>query len=412
MSDDAHVPRTARWARLDDRLADVALAVSVTLVISWVVATDPSAISPVKGVLCAAVFGALLLWRRRFPVIILVITIFLIFGYYAAGFPPIGMVLPAVGALYSAAEMRRTVWAIGCAAILITVSTFFRLGEVEPQAALNGYSFVTELALAAASLALGAAVRWAREARERSARIAELTAAEEALAAESRMQEERMRIARDLHDTIGHTLSVASLHAAVAAEATEVAATRSALTEVRTATSEALRELRRTVKVLRAESSAGPAPALGLASLDRVLDAARAAGLRVQEEIPVTADALPRAVDAAAYRIVQESVTNVLRHAEASSLCVRAELTGGILTIRISDDGHGVAQAPPRQEGAGIQGMRERAELQGGTLTATAGPDGFTVEARLPASITTDADENAPGNIAGHATADIPEEEA
>lgn len=383
-------PRTVRWARLDDRLADIALAVSVTLVISLVVATDPSAISPVEGIVCAAVFGALLLWRRRIPVIILVITILLIFGYYAAGFPPIGMVLPAVGALYSAAEMRRTPWAIGCAAVLIAVSSFFRRGEVDPQAALNGYTFVTELALAAASLALGVAVRLGREARERSAHIAELTAAEEALAAEARMHAERVQIARDLHDTIGHTLSVASLHAGVAAEATEARATRSALAEVRTATSDALRELRRTVKVLRAEPSAGPAPALGLASLAPVLDAARAAGLQVQEEIAVPAEALSQAVDAAAFRIVQESVTNVLRHAAATRVYVQAEVTGGVLSLRISDDGHGAAPAA-RQVGAGLRGMRERAELLEGTLRAEAGPDGFTVQAQLPARLEEDS---------------------
>src|SRR5690606_15188636 len=112
--------------------------------------------------------------------------------------------------------MRRTVWAIGAAVVLVAVSSFYRLGE--PDAALNGYTFMTEVALGAAAIALGAAVRLAREARERTARIAELTAAEQAHAAEARLQAERMRIARDLHDTIGHTLSVASLHASVAAE--------------------------------------------------------------------------------------------------------------------------------------------------------------------------------------------------
>lgn len=385
-------PRTARWVRRDERLGDAALAVSVTLVIALVIATTPSDISAVAGIACAAVFGLLLLGRRRIPVIVLVVTIVLIFAYYAAGFPPIGMVLPAVGALYSAAEMRRTPWAIGCAAVLIAVSTFFRLEDADPQAALNAFSFVTELALAAASLALGVAVRLAREARERSARIAELTVAEEALAAEVRMQTERMQIARDLHDTIGHTLSVASLHAAVAAEATEAGATRSALAEVRTATSDALRELRRTVKVLRAEPSAPSAFAWGLASLVPVLDAARAAGLRVEEEIAVPAAALSRPVDAAAFRIVQESVTNVLRHAAATTVRVQAEVTDGDLSLRISDDGQGAAPSP-WTPGAGLRGMQERAELQGGTLTAEAGPDGFIVEANLPVRLTDDTAE-------------------
>ena len=385
MTAPARAPRTSRWARLDEHLADVALAVAVTLVIALVIATDPAGVSPLVGIGCAAVFGALLLARRRLPVIVLMVTILLIFAYYAAGFPPIGMVLPAVGALYSVAEMGRTGWGLGCAVVLIAVSSFFRLADAEPQAALSGYSFVTELALAAASLALGAAVRLAREARARSARIAELTAAEEALAAASRMNAERMRIARDLHDTIGHSLSVASLHAGVAAEAADEHSARSALEEVRAATSESLRELRRTVKVLRAGSSAGPAPALGLASLDRVLETARAAGVEVDTELSVPAESLPRPVDAAAYRIVQESMTNVLRHAGATRVHVRAELTDGSLSLRISDDGPGRPPGTGRPLGTGISGMRERAELLGGTLAAGRGPDGFTVQAQLPA---------------------------
>ena len=385
MTAPARAPRAARWSRLDERLADAALAVAVALVIALVIATDPSAGPPLEAIASAAAFGALLLARRRVPVIVLIATILLIFAYYAAGFPPIGMVLPAVGALYSVAERDRTGWGIGCAVVLVSVSSFFRLEDPEPQAALSGYGFVTELALAAASLALGAAVRLAREARESSARIAELSAAEEALAAEARMHQERMRIARDLHDTIGHSLSVASLHAGVAAEAADEHSARSALEEVRAATSESLRELRRTVKVLRAEPSAGPAPALGLASLDRVLETARAAGVEVDTELSVPAESLPRPVDAAAYRIVQESMTNVLRHAGATRVHVRAELIDGSLSLRISDDGPGRPPGTGRPLGTGISGMRERAELLGGTLTAGRGPDGFTVQAQLPA---------------------------
>src|SRR5699024_1135906 len=139
------------------------------------------------------------------------------------------------------------------------------------------------------------------------------------------------------------------------------------------------------VKVLRAEPSAGPAPALGLASLDRVLETARAAGVEVEAELSVPAESLPRPVDAAAYRIVQESMTNVLRHARATRVPVRAERTDGGLSLRISDDGRGRPAGMGRPIGTGISGMRERAELLGGTLTAGRGPDGFTVQAQLPA---------------------------
>lgn len=199
------------------------------------------------------------------------------------------------------------------------------------------------------------------------------------------MHQERMRIARDLHDTIGHTLSVASLHAAVASEATDPEARDTALAEVRGAASEALRELRGTVKVLRTDAAGGPAPALGLASREQVLETVRSAGLQVDEQVTVPAERLPRAVDAAAHRILQESVTNVLRHAGASRVQVRAELTGGVLDLRIIDDGAaGRDSSAAAHPGTGITGMRERAELLGGTLTAGPGPSGFTVHARLP----------------------------
>lgn len=371
-----------RSARLDARLADAGLCVAVALVIAMIIATDPYDTSSLGGYLSAAGFGLVLMLRRRVPRAILIVTILGIFAYYIAGFPPIGMVLPAVGALYSAAEMRRTGWAVGAAAVLITVASFYRMDGTEPEAELNGYTFVTEIALAAAAIALGAAVRLGREARERTAQIAELTSAEEAHAADARMQAERMQIARDLHDTIGHTLSVASLHAGVAAEATDAAASRAALDNVRAASSEALRELRRTVKVLRTGLTSEPEPVLGISSLEPVFDATRDAGLQVEVELSVPTDALSRSVDAAAYRIVQESLTNVLRHARAGTVRVTARFAGGTLSLRIADDGVAVRGG---NVGSGIRGMKERAELLGGRLAAGPGQDGFIVAADIPA---------------------------
>jgi len=396
MRDRLQLDSETRRARIDARLADTVLAVSVMLVISLVVATDRSGLSPIEGIVCAAIFGSLLLARRRFPVSVLAVTVLLVFGYYLAGFPPIGMVLPAAGALFSAAEAGRTIWAVGSAGALVAVAAFYHLDNSDPHVEVSGYTLITELALAAAAVALGVVVRLVREARERTARIVELTAAEQAHLAEASMHAEKLQIARDLHDAIGHTLSVASLHASVAAEAKDPGTMRSAVSEVRAATSEALRELRRTVKVLRAGPATAPMSNPDLASLGRVFDAARAAGLVVEAEISIPDGALTPPTEVAAYRIIQESVTNVLRHAAASTIRVRATVVDGVLTLTVSDDGQAgdaTASAGPsaRRRGSGLAGMRERAELLGGSFSADHGPEGFTVTARLPVQIEEEA---------------------
>ena len=361
---------------VDPRLSDAALALAVALVLAVVIAADPAGQVAVDAYVFAGAFGAVLLLRRRFSRIVLVATVLGIFAYYTLDLPPVGMVLPAIGALFSGAEQRRTGWTIGSASVGVAI--FFRLSE-NAAGQLTGYSLVTELALAAASIALGSAVRLARETRERSAEVARLTEAQERHAADARMHEERLRIARDLHDTIGHTLSVASLHAGVAAEATDAIQRADALGRVRTAASDALRELRRTVRFLRSDDAARTSATPGLTRIDEVVAAARESGLSAT--VDVSATGMPTSVDAAAFRIVQESLTNVLRHADATVVDVAVHVVGAELVIRVADDGR---TAGPVREGSGIRGMRERAGLLGGTLDAAATPTGFVVEARIP----------------------------
>ncbi|MBE1875798.1 sensor histidine kinase [Myceligenerans sp. TRM 65318] len=359
----------------------------------------------------AAGLGALVLLRRRAPRLMLVLTVLGIFAYYTLGFVPIGMALPAVAALYSAAELRRTGWAVAAGVVLLAVATYFRVTGSEPSAYLTVYDFLTNVALVAAAVALGVAVRLGREARERAAQIRALTAAQEARAAERRMQAERLRIARDLHDAVGHNLSVVALHANVAAEAVgrDDDAARGALERVRSAASDTLHELRATVKVLRGGDTMPTTGVIGLAGIDALVAPARSTGLDVVVDVDVPPGSIDAAVDAAASRIVTEALTNVLRHSGARRARVAVTVAepgapgrldaaggssgprddgspaGGRLRIEVSDDGAGAGAA---SEGSGISGMRERAHLLGGTLRAGDAPaGGFAVVAELPATL-------------------------
>ncbi len=383
----------------DPRVVDVALAIAMALAIAVVIAADfdGARSSGPAAYLFAVGFGALVLVRRRAPRAVLVLTVLGIFVYYALGFPVIGTALPAVAALYSAAELAFTWWAAGAGTVLVAVSAYFRVIEGQPTAYLYGYELVTNVALVAAAIALGVAVRLTREARAHAERVRALVAAEQARTAEQRIQAERMRLARDLHDVVGHNLSVVALHAGVASEAVgrDDAAARTALEQVRAATSGTLHELRATVRVLRrpadgdgdGDGATVPAGPAGLTGLDALVAPARATGLDVELDVTVPPGALDATVDAAAFRIVQESLTNVLRHSGAARARVRAAVDHGRLLVEVTDDGRGAGGAAP-DAGAGIAGMRERAALLGGTLTAGDAPGGgFAVVADLPARL-------------------------
>lgn len=392
---------------VDPRLVDAVLAVGMALAVAVLVAAelDGTVRTGPAAYLFAAGFGGLMLLRRRFPVGVLAATVLGIFAYYSLGFPPIGIALPAVAALYSAAEQDRTRWAVGAGGVLVAVAAYYRIEEGQPAEYLYGYELLTNIALVAAAVALGVAVRVGRESRERAEQLRILTAAEQARVVESRLQAERMRIARDLHDVVGHTMSVISVHSGVAGEAVgrDDDAARQALERVREATSATMRELRATVKVLRNPAADEPERGTnGLAAVGDLARAAREAGLDVDVDVRVPPGALDGAIDAAAYRIVQESLTNVLRHASARHAVVAAQVHDGRLRLQVSDDGAGSrGRARTRSGegdgagsgtgagagagGQGIPGMRERAALLGGSLDARNRTDGgFVVVAELP----------------------------
>jgi signal transduction histidine kinase len=198
--------------------------------------------------------------------------------------------------------------------------------------------------------------------------------------------EERLRIARELHDVLAHNISLINVQSGVALhlmdEQPEQA--RIALEAINAASADALREVRSALHVLRGSTEPPPrAPTAGLDGLDELVSRASAAGLGVSLQVRGDRRQLPASVDLAAFRIVQESLTNIVRHAQASSATVALTYAGRDLTVQIDDDGHG----PGAQVagGSGIAGMRERATALGGELEAGPQPaGGFRVHARLP----------------------------
>jgi signal transduction histidine kinase len=250
----------------------------------------------------------------------------------------------------------------------------------------RGVSLAFALALAGWLAVLTIAAEVVRLRRERAAAARSVQAVD----ARRRQSEERLRMARDLHDVIGHNISLINVQAGVGFDLmdTQPEAARAALAAIKTASKEALNELRAMLAALRqAEDDAPRAPTPGLDRLEDLVELTRAAGITVVVQTVGECQALPTAVDLAAYRIVQESLTNVVRHAGPATATVRFTYRADGLDIEISDDGRAAMAtgSRPPGTGSGIAGMRERAVALGGRLTADprAGR-GFTVAVHLP----------------------------
>jgi signal transduction histidine kinase len=203
--------------------------------------------------------------------------------------------------------------------------------------------------------------------------------------------EERLRIARDVHDVVGHSLAVITMQAGVALHlldkerAVQARPDRVAdsLEAIKKTSREALAELRTTLEVFRSDSDESHSPLPGLARLDALVDGLRSAGREVAVVREGADDqGVSAAVDQAAFRIIQESLTNVVRHAGAAQATIRVSREAGMLIIEVSDDGP-ASRVPP--DGNGIRGMRERARAVGGTLEVSVRePSGLLVRADLP----------------------------
>ena len=232
---------------------------------------------------------------------------------------------------------------------------------------------------------------WAlRRMADRATAAMQQTVAVEVAAAERTMAavvEERTRIARELHDVVAHAVSMMVVQAGAAEQVVDddPEFVRGALGTIRSTGRDALVEMRRVLALLRDQDDPGALqPQPGVDALGTLVDGARSAGLEVSLEVCGQQRPLPAGLEVAAYRIVQEALTNVRRHASASRARVRVSFADDEVRIEVADDGRGVPAGPPR-EGHGLIGMRERAGLYGGRLEATsAAGRGFTVTAVLP----------------------------
>jgi signal transduction histidine kinase len=330
-----------------------------------------------------------LLIRRSHPIAALAGTVIPAFGYDLLNFPG-GLCTIAVGvALYSVADAGHVRTGIG--AIVAVVGGFLGIGVV------LGRGHVIDLVSAlwfagwlVASLVLGETTRSRRaylEAVEQRALDAERTREDEA---RRRAGEERIRIARELHDILAHRISMISVQSGVGAHLMDrdPDQARRALNAVNQASKEALQELRATLGLLRQVDGPEPrSPAPGLAQLEGVVASATAAGVAVRLDITGQRRDLPTGVDLAAYRIVQESLTNVIRHARAATARIAIAYRRAEVVIEVEDDGRGLDEGELAAAGGGngLLGMHERATALGGELEA--GPlagGGFRVLARLP----------------------------
>lgn len=355
----------------------IAAGVAAALLVAGLSVRQPAtALAPLGHALLVA-GGLALVARRRAPVAVLVVTGACALGHQAVGFdvPVVAYLFAVYAAMRAGHRVLTAVCSVAMLAVLpvaILVSPHdFPAGEVFTQS-----RDVLELAWLIAAAAAGEALRQAERRADEAERTREETA-------RRRADEQRLHIARELHDSLTHQISVVKVQAEVVVHL----ATRrgepvpEALLAIREAGREAARELRATLEALRDDD---PAPRHGLDHVPDLVRRARTGGLDATLTIEGDREDVPTAVDRTAYRIVQESLTNIARHAAAATASVRIDYRPDALVIRVVDDGRATVDTAPRP-GVGLSGMRERVTALGGRLRAAPRTEGgFAVLAELP----------------------------
>jgi signal transduction histidine kinase len=322
---------------------------------------------------------AALYWRARAPVAVMVATLAPALAYWALDYPRGPIWLAAIVAFVSAVFMGRRVPAWILLGVAWAGLVFI------PQLVNNGSAPTVGKAIGIAVwlFLLGEFAEIARSKRERHL---ELQRAEREKA-RAQAGQERLLIARELHDVLAHNVSLINVQAGVALHLLEEQPDRArpALEAIKEASSETLREMRSVLDILRKPGEQPPrSPIAGVAGLDELVARTKAAGISVDARVTGSPRGLPASVDLAVYRIVQEALTNVARHAHPAAALVKLAYTDDSIEIVVEDDGLRAGE-PNGYGGNGIAGMRERVVALGGDFSAGPRADvGFEVRARLP----------------------------
>jgi len=336
---------------------------------------------PTAALALVAVACLALAWRRRYPVAVLAVSVVAVAVYSLLGYVNGASLIAPVLAVYAVAAQASVRRAVVLAALTLVV-LMTATGVNNPFGRYSDGAFVLIPGMVAAVAFAGIAVAnrraYANSIRDRAEQDAR-----------RQVDEERLRIARELHDVVAHTMATINVQAGVAAHVlpTQPEVVAEALQAIKSASKEGLRELRAILNVLRqADDTDSVQPAPGLAQLDVLVEGARRSGLPITVAVAGKPFPLSAAVDLAAYRIVQESLTNVIRHAGPADAAVSLRYQPDELAIDVTDTGHGSAAGSiGGTAGHGQVGMRERAAAVGGSVQAGPRPGGgYQVTARLP----------------------------
>ncbi|GGO30506.1 two-component sensor histidine kinase [Microbispora rosea subsp. aerata] len=356
-------------------IADLAFAV-LTVVGFVAVALATGVRGPWNGVIpLALVLGALLLVRRRWPMAVLLLSVAAVFAYHLAHVSPAGWIWPVAAAYFTAAGTSRVRWVVVVGVAQLVYSAVDARWMIDRNLVRYLVHTLGEgvllAALVAAGLAYAAAQRRGDLLREAAYR--------------ARAAEERLSVAREVHDLVAHTLAVVGVHLNVAADALredpdEAAAALRLAQDVR---NRAMKDLNSLIAVLR-EGPAGTEPQPDVSSLGVLVADARAAGLDVTLHEHGDLSAIPAPVSVAVHRIVREALANTLRHSGATTAEVAVARHARSVTVEVTDNGKGDPAGGGITDGNGLTGMRERVHALGGTLTAGPTPRGFAVKAEIP----------------------------